>query len=106
VDNREDQTGANQLGEVSGRSWLWGLLLPIYFLLLLGCGIWLVTWGGAAPAAIWVAYGAALVLSIAGLLARRHIFGTVIDRRNYIDMSRAQWFGRRGRSRAEDTRER
>jgi hypothetical protein len=77
-------------------------LLLIYFLLLLGCGIWLITWG--APGSILAVYGTTLVVSIAGLFARKHIFGIAIDRRNHIDLSRAQWLGRRGRSRTQDTR--
>jgi hypothetical protein len=81
---------------------MWELLLLIYFLLLLGCGIWLITWG--APGSILAVYGTTLVVSIAGLFARKHIFGIAIDRRNYIDLSRAQWLGRRGRCRTQDTR--
>jgi hypothetical protein len=37
---------------------MWEALLLVYFLLLLGCGIWLMTWG--APGSILAIYGATL----------------------------------------------
>jgi hypothetical protein len=102
MENQKAQTDVSHPGDPKRRSSMWELLLLIYFLLLLGCGIWLITWG--APGSILAVYGTTLVVSIAGLFARKHIFGIAIDRRNYIDLSRAQWLGRRGRSRTQDTR--
>jgi hypothetical protein len=80
--------------------WLWGLLLSIYFLLLLGVGIWLMMPGSGVSDGIRVIYFAVLIVSIAGLFFRTLTFD--IDRRNYIELSRSQWLGRRGRSKKDD----
>jgi hypothetical protein len=96
MENQEAQT-SSQTGDATSWSWLWGLLLPIYFLLLLACGIWLVTWGAGAPDSILAVYVATLIISIAGLFLRRRIFGTgIIDRRNSTIGYRRwpqSWFG-------------
>jgi hypothetical protein len=81
-------------------SWARGLLLPAYFLLLLAIGIWLLS-GAKAPDILMVVYALVLVTSIVGLFFRKNITFS-FDRRNYIDFSRHQWFGRRERSNADN----
>jgi hypothetical protein len=87
------------------RGWrgVWGLLLQLFVCLLGACGYWVITTGvsqafadgGAFPlfALITILIGLCIV---ARITARQFRSGIVIDRRNYIDLSRAQWFKRRG----------
>src|SRR5262245_19707097 len=103
---QEDDAKASHPGDAERRSWIWGLLLSTYFLLLLGVGIWLVTSAAGVSGTVLVAYSALLVVSIAGLLVRTYIFGIdllEIDRRNFIDLSRAQWLGWRGQRKKDDS---
>lgn len=59
---------------------LGSLVLAVYFLALLGCGVWLIT--ANASSLLHVLYGIVFVLSIAALFLRQHLFGFVVDRRN------------------------
>jgi len=75
----------------------WEMLLPIYFLLLLICGLGLLVGGHANPPDGALAiYAVVLVASIAGLFLRRRLLVVVADRRNYMPRALRQfWFGRR-----------
>jgi hypothetical protein len=88
----EPKNGSTAADETSRPS-MWGLLLPIYFLLLLFCGIGLIIRGDADPPdRAFNIYGVVLVISIAGLFMRRRMFGFAIDRRNYMPRALLQWF--------------
>jgi hypothetical protein len=93
----EEPTNANAAPEESGLAWLRGLLLPLYFLVLLICGFGLVVRGEAShPGPLLAIYGVVLVLSIAALFLRRRLFGFTVDRRSYMSGARSRriWFGR------------
>lgn len=95
-----EKENRSDAADIAEDSWARGLILPGYFLVLLAIGIWLFS-GANVPGAIMVAYALVLIASIAALFFRKITFA--FDRRNYIDMSRSQWFGRRGRSPSEDS---
>jgi hypothetical protein len=71
----------------------WEMLLPIYFLALLICGLGLLASGHANPPDVALAvYGVVLVVSVAGLFLRRRLLVVAIDRRNYMPRALSRWF--------------
>jgi cobalamin biosynthesis protein CobD/CbiB len=102
---QQDQIGASQSDgnhASPDRGWrgVWGLLVLVFVLLLAACSYWLVTLGvGKAfenGAFLVLLILAILVLLCIGarMMVRMLRAGTVIDNRNFIDMSRSQRFRR------------
>jgi hypothetical protein len=97
--SRDDKAGAAPSGEE--KSWLLGLLVPLFYLVLLGCGVWLILWrpdllvDPRAQVAVWIVAGGAVGFAVF-LFARQWKSGIWADKR--MDMSRPQW----GKQRAED----
>ena len=104
---QQDETGADGSATRPDRGWrgAWGLLLLLFFCLLGACGYWIMTAGAAQVFSDGGAFPLlALITSLVGMCiavrvtVRQFRSGFVIDRRNYIDLSRSQWFKRRGES--------
>src|ERR1700730_6525129 len=87
----DDQTDKGQSPSAT-----WGLLVPLFYLALLACGVWLITWhhdaldDGRVQIAVAVVVLVALGVA-AALFAQQCKNGFVIDKRNYLDMTRFQW---------------
>jgi hypothetical protein len=92
--SRDDKAGEAPSGDE--KSWLLGLLVPLFYLVLLGCGVWLVLWrpdllvDPRAQVAVWIVAGGAVGFAVF-LFARQWKSGIWADKRGYMDMSRSQW---------------
>ncbi|HVN63058.1 MAG TPA: hypothetical protein VMT58_00360 [Candidatus Binataceae bacterium] len=76
----------NKTGDARDAPWLRDLLLPAYFLALLGVGLWIINPGSRLPDVVLVVYAAILLISIGGLFFRPITYE--FDRRNHTDRSR------------------
>jgi hypothetical protein len=97
MDNQPQQAkeSGNQTDKGESPSATWGLLVPLFYFALLACGVWLITWHQDAlddgrvqvvvAVVVLVALGAAVVLFV-----QQWKSGFVIDKRNYLDMTRFQ----------------
>lgn len=86
----------NRSGDGETASAMWGLLVPLCALALLGCAIWLVTWhyDALADGRVQIAVGIVVIVALAiatVLFLRQAKSGFVIDKRNYWDSTRFQW---------------
>jgi hypothetical protein len=98
MDNQPRQAKGSgpQTDDGESPSATWGLLVPLFYLALLACGVWLITWHYdalddgrvqiAVAIVVLVALGVAVVLFV-----QQWKSGFVIDKRNYMDMTRFQW---------------
>ena len=111
--SQKDQMSSNSVGgNLTGhkRGWfgIWGLLAVLNVILAGTCVYWIITIGiwkaleSDEFAYLAIATMLLLVCISARLTKRMFSEGFVIDRRNYIDMSRAQWLKRRGSSGTDD----
>jgi hypothetical protein len=98
MDNQPQQAkgSGNQTDDGESPAAWWGVLVPLFYLGLLACGIWLITWhydaldDGRVQIAVAIVVLAALGVA-AALFVRQWKSGIVIDKRNYMDMTRFQW---------------
>jgi hypothetical protein len=86
----------NRSGDGETASAMWGLLVPLCFVGLLGCAIWLVTWhyDALADGRVQIAVGIVVLIALGiatVLFVRQAKSGFVIDKRNYFDFTRFQW---------------
>jgi hypothetical protein len=86
----------NRFGDGESPSGMWGLLVPLCALALLGCAVWLVTahYDVLADGRIQVAVGIVVIVALAiatVLFVRQAKNGFVIDKRNVWDTTRFQW---------------
>ena len=92
--SRDDKAG--QTPSRDEKSWLLGLLVPLFYLVLLGCGVWLILWrpdllvDPRAKVAAWVVAGGAVGFAVF-LFARQWKNGISADKRGHMDMSSFQW---------------
>jgi hypothetical protein len=92
--SRDDKAGEAPSGEE--KSWLLGLLVPLFYLVLLGCGVWLILWrpdllvDPRAQVAVWVVAGGAVGFAVF-LVARQWKSGIRADKGGHMDMSRSPW---------------
>ena len=81
----------------------------MFYLVLLACGIWLITWhydaldDGRVQIAVAIVVLAAIGVA-AGLFVRQRKGGIVMDKRNYMDMTRFQRRKRIAQDRDESDR--
>ena len=90
------EASGNQTDDGKSSSAMWGLLVPLFYLALLACGVWLITWHYDAlddgRVQIAVAIVVLVALGVAAVLfVQQWKSGFVIDKRNYMDMTRFQW---------------
>src|SRR5207253_2959233 len=95
-----NEPGGHQARRDHGWRGAWGLLIALFVVLAAVCGYWLITLG-AAKAFERGEFVVTLILAIlvlicigARLMVRMLRAGTVIDNRNFIDLSCSQRFRR------------